>query len=88
MKDALLPIVLYQRLRLGMVDIQTFLNGIRMVIITQDQLISAMITDAILYRLSVKDMEGFPALRTRSSSAHTLNDMIIGNLHIDREIDP
>ena len=62
MKNALLLIVLDQRVCLVMVYFQTFLYSLRLVIITKHQLRTALVADSFFFRCRELDVVGSAAL--------------------------
>ena len=69
-----------------MIYLQTVQYGLRLIIITQYQFLSALITDAFLLGRNVLDMIGCAAGQTCASAGHSLHDILIGNIYVDRKI--
>ena len=69
-----------------MIYLQAVQYGLRLIIITQYQFLSTLITDALLLGRNVLDMIGCAAGQTCASAGHSLHDILIGNIYVDRKI--
>ena len=80
-------IVIDQRLCLLVVYVQTLLNSFRLVIVTKNQFLSAGIAYAFCLRSRINKMIGSSAFQAGASSAHTVYDVFIRNIHINGKVD-
>ena len=66
-----------------MIDRETFLNGFRLVIVTQYQRLTADITDSFFFGSCICDMISSTAFQACTASAHTVYNVLIRHIHID-----
>ena len=70
-----------------MIYIQSVLNRLRLVIISEHEFCSADIADAFFFGRDELDVIGSAAVRAGSSSAHAVHDILIRNFDVDRVVD-
>ena len=69
-----------------MINFQTVQYGLRLIIVTQYQFLSALVTDAFLLRRNMLNVIGCAAGQACTSAGHSLHDILIGNIYIDCKI--
>ena len=69
-----------------MINIQTFLNRFRLVIITKNQMLTAGITNILCLRCIVNHMISRSTTNAGTSSSHTVNNVLIRYIYIDGKI--
>src|SRR5699024_4466680 len=67
---------------LFMVYGKPFLNGLRLVILSEDQLLSADLTELSLLGGIIDNVVGGPASRTGSPTAHSADNIFIRHIYI------
>src|SRR5699024_9394295 len=83
---ACLCVIIDQRLCLLVIYTKSLKYCLRLIIISQDEAAAALIADAFLFCGSIYDMISSSAVNTGSSSGHTVYDILVRDLHIDRII--
>ena len=66
-----------------MINIQTLLNSLGLVIITKNQMLTTGVTNILCLRCIVNHMIGSAAAYAGSSAAHTVNNVLIRYIYID-----
>ena len=69
-----------------MVNTQSFLNSLRLVIITKDQLCATGVTDTLFFRCCIYQMISSSASYACTTSAHTFYNVLIRNFYVNRII--
>ena len=88
LKDTPLGVELLQRLRLGVVHVQTVQHSFRLVVVPLDQRAAAGVAHALRFRGRGHHVVGGAALGAGPAARHAVDDLLIGNLDVQYAVKP